>query len=163
MADHRFGHRLNRGLEQGSRSLWGNVDAMVLGCEIVSAITSEYWNFVAFPTTHGLEADRERRQAGLALLGQQRHDQRESSPPESRTPTGTSATILRRTAGGERCRQRVLPVGLGPVAAVGVAGEARDPSNGARAGCRPVRRRARWREAALQHAGQDGAGRGTTA
>ena len=46
----------------------------------------------------------------------------ESSPPESSTPTGTSATIRRSTAVRSAASSRVLPLVGGTVAADGARG-----------------------------------------
>ena len=62
----------------------------------------------------------------------------ESMPPESSTPTGTSATIRRSTATRSLLQERLLPVAGGPVAAVGVAGELAASSRRCRGWRRPV-------------------------
>jgi hypothetical protein len=68
------------------------IGAVVLGDQV------GILELVAFFAMGFLEADGEGGKALLAFFRKQADDQAESTPPDSSTPTGTSATMRRRTA-----------------------------------------------------------------
>ena len=122
MADHRLAHRTDRRVDAGqSRELsigirwWSVLEVLrdqVGVLELVAGLAAR-----------GVEADAERLQACCPASASSATTSEESIPPESSTPTGTSATIRRSTAVRSEVEQRLLPVPLGPVGAVRVTAE----------------------------------------
>ena len=138
VADHRLAHRRDGAVARpGSEPLRADPDLVVVGAELLGDQVGVV-ELVAALAGRRLEADAEGGQAALALLGQQRHDRLESSPPESSTPTGTSATIRRSTA-VRSARQTALRPVLGGHGARGGRVYDRLPVDACRCSCRPAR------------------------
>ena len=125
MGDHRLAHRADRPVERGQHPVGGDVDPVVVGVEGLGDQV-RVAKLVALPLAHVVEADAEGRQAPLSLSASRATIRLESRPPDSSTPTGTSATIRRSTAVAQSVQHRVGPVARVQSAA-SAAAEARAP------------------------------------
>ena len=116
VADHRLAHGADRAVERGQHPVGADADLMVVGGETFGDDVGVL-ELVALHAADRLEADRERRQAVLAGLGEQPDDQAGVDAAGQQAAdryVGDQAALDREA---QRRENRVLPVAFGPVGA----------------------------------------------
>ena len=109
MGDHRLAHRADRLRQRGQQVLARGLDALVLGRELARHQVRVAELVALAPGDVG-EADRERREPALALLGEHRHDQARVQPAREQDADGHVGDHAPPHGALQRLAHRLRPV-----------------------------------------------------
>ena len=121
VADHRLAHRADRTVERGQHAVGADADLVVVGFEPLGDDVGVL-ELVALDATDRLEADRERRQAVLARLGEQPDDQARVDATRQQTADGHVGDQSAIDGHPQSLENRILPITFGPVGPVTARG-----------------------------------------